>query len=139
VEEKQSRCRSAGQGAGEARIVAGEFVARWCQAAALEFDACRRGVLQIMLLDPVLLVGFLLRPKHASAPVRDRHVRIRCPLCEWQPAKSDTWSCNPDGCGQIWNTFETGGVCPSCQRQWERTACLRCGRWSLHDLWYESD
>ena len=62
--------------------------------------------------------------------------RIRCPKCQWEPAKHDTWCCAP-GCGHVWNTFETAGVCPGCSKQWAETACLRCNAWSPHDDWYE--
>jgi hypothetical protein len=40
--------------------------------------------------------------------------RIRCPLCGWSPRKEDKWFCN---CGNEWNTFDTGGVCPDCLQQ----------------------
>jgi hypothetical protein len=62
--------------------------------------------------------------------------RIRCPACGWQPGKSSTWCCMP-GCGHVWNTFETRGVCPGCDKEWTSTACLKCGVWSPHDDWYE--
>jgi len=59
--------------------------------------------------------------------------RIRCPLCGWSPRKEDLWSC---ACGCVWNTFDTGGVCPACLHQWSETQCLSCGRWSPHSDWY---
>lgn len=62
--------------------------------------------------------------------------RLRCPKCGWQPQREDRWSCDPGGCGHVWNTFETGGHCPQCSRQWKDTACLRCGQWSPHDEWF---
>jgi hypothetical protein len=37
--------------------------------------------------------------------------RIRCPLCGWSPRKEDKWFCT---CGNEWNPFDTGGVCPVC-------------------------
>lgn len=42
-------------------------------------------------------------------------------------------------CGNLWNTFDTGGQCPSCGKQWEYTQCLSwsCHQWSLHVDWYE--
>jgi len=45
---------------------------------------------------------------------------IRCPLCKWRPSRSSRWMCWDsvypenfrDGCGTVWNTFETRGLCP---------------------------
>lgn len=62
-----------------------------------------------------------------------RDERIRCPRCGWEPRASDRWSCT---CGHAWNTFETGGVCPGCGREWAETQCLRCRGWSPHRSWY---
>jgi hypothetical protein len=61
--------------------------------------------------------------------------RIRCPVCGWQPRKSDRWSCK---CGHQWNTFDTGGVCPGCLYQWQVTQCRKCDRFSAHSDWYVS-
>jgi DNA-directed RNA polymerase subunit RPC12/RpoP len=71
--------------------------------------------------------------------------RIRCPHCGWQPAPSSTWLCDgPDGdapgfggCGTVWNTFTTRGLCPGCDHRWRWTVCLRCGDRTLHEDWYE--
>lgn len=46
--------------------------------------------------------------------------RIHCPLCGWLPRKIDKWSCI---CGNEWNTFDTGGICPACLHQWNETQC----------------
>lgn len=59
--------------------------------------------------------------------------RIRCPLCGWTPRKNDRWMCM---CKHLWNTFDTGGVCPKCMYQWKITMCLACHRWSAHSDWY---
>ena len=75
----------------------------------------------------------------------EAHLRIRCPLCEWEPGPGSEWACVridvPEGfrggCGTVWNTFATRGRCPGCQYQWKWTKCLRCGGWSLHEDWYE--
>jgi hypothetical protein len=80
-------------------------------------------------------------------PHDDGEKRIRCPRCHWRPSPSSRWSClgsgtpewSFEGCGTVWNTFETGGRCPGCDHQWRWTSCLRCGEWSLHDDWYERE
>ena len=63
---------------------------------------------------------------------------IYCPLCKWKPLFTSRWRCTPKlgGCGHVWNTFLTGGVCPQCAYQWEITACLSCKQFSLHKDWY---
>jgi hypothetical protein len=73
--------------------------------------------------------------------------RIRCPLCQWQPQASSRWYCTNyqypeyffNGCGTVWNTFTTYGLCPGCGHQWRWTTCLRCHRWSLHEAWYVTE
>ncbi|MGE3915020.1 MAG: hypothetical protein AB7F78_04910 [Hyphomicrobiaceae bacterium] len=78
---------------------------------------------------------------------KPRKVRIRCPHCRWQPGRGSTWTCLPighpeyfrDACGHSWNTFDTRGVCPGCKHQWLHTSCLSCGRWALHEAWYERE
>lgn len=47
---------------------------------------------------------------------------IRCPKCHWRPGEQTIWSCN---CRHLWNTFSTGGRCPSCNFQWTVTVCHR--------------
>jgi hypothetical protein len=42
----------------------------------------------------------------------------------------------PDAGGHVWNTFDTGGVCPACLHQWTETQCLSCKRWSPRSEWY---
>lgn len=72
---------------------------------------------------------------------------IKCPICRWRPRTSDRWTCwdceYPEyfyqGCGTEWNTFETGGECPTCFHQWVWTSCLSCWGWSKHEDWYESE
>jgi hypothetical protein len=56
--------------------------------------------------------------------------RIRCPLCGWSPRKDDVWSCS---CGNHWNTFDTGGVCPACLRHEIQSDCVRVHSRSVHE------
>lgn len=73
--------------------------------------------------------------------------RIRCPFCEWTPERGSRWYCStcpePEGflggCGAMWNTFDTHGLCPGCSHQWIWTSCHACYKWSLHEDWYEHD
>jgi hypothetical protein len=62
-------------------------------------------------------------------------LKIECPKCSWEPAPHSQWKCS---CGSIWNTFDTGGRCPKCSKQWEFTQCLSCQEWSLHLDWYKN-
>ncbi len=86
----------------------------------------------------LLLKGRL--PDRMRSPVSDSRPdeeqgrrRIRCPSCGWEPGRNDRWACT---CLHLWNTFETGGVCPACGRQWSETQCPRCNSWSRHEDWY---
>ncbi|MFZ4758784.1 MAG: hypothetical protein ACOYLX_11530 [Burkholderiaceae bacterium] len=60
---------------------------------------------------------------------------IYCPACRWKPRFDSRWACTP-ACGAHWNTFWTGGVCPSCAHPWQKTQCLSCGAVSPHKAWY---
>lgn len=67
------------------------------------------------------------------------NLHIRCPKCKWEPDEYPYWMCS---CGFTWNTFSTGGRCPSCGKQWQHTQCIEqaggCDKWSLHLDWYEN-
>jgi hypothetical protein len=68
-------------------------------------------------------------------------IQISCPKCNWKPDGNDYWVCE---CGNIWNTFETSGKCPKCQKVWTETQCPQfedaggCGSWSKHLDWYKN-
>jgi hypothetical protein len=93
---------------------------------------------------PELAAGTVFRPVREVEPATPTRTgdssgddsgppRIRCPKCNWSPRAEDRWQCN---CRHIWNTFDTGGVCPGCMHQWKVTQCLRCGQMSPHSDWY---
>jgi hypothetical protein len=63
-------------------------------------------------------------------------IEIKCPKCHWEPKKKSKWYCS---CGHVWNTFDTGGVCPACQKKWQNTQCISCEKWSKHLSWYVVD
>jgi hypothetical protein len=60
---------------------------------------------------------------------------IYCPKCKWKPDGKPYWECLPI-CGNKWNTFETGGICPECNEKFEQTQCIRCNSFSPHKSWY---
>ena len=62
-------------------------------------------------------------------------VKIACPKCDWEPDAGSRWGCT---CGHSWNTFDTGGKCPACHKQWQDTQCLSCSKWSPHLDWYRN-
>jgi hypothetical protein len=67
-------------------------------------------------------------------------LKIECPVCSWKPDGGKYWSCD---CGNVWNTFDTAGRCPTCKILWEMTQCPGpsypggCGRFSPHLKWYK--
>jgi len=73
---------------------------------------------------------------HDETGARSGKPHIRCPACAWEPRQDDFWSCV---CLYSWHTFDTGGVCPSCDRRWTETQCLKCHAWSRHLDWYTDD
>lgn len=74
----------------------------------------------------------IIEEKNADR-AEDGFSRIRCPKCDWRPRSSDRWQCT---CLHVWNTFDTGGVCPDCGFRWHWTQCLRCHERSPHEDWY---
>lgn len=67
-----------------------------------------------------------------------KDLKIACPKCQWEPDGGAYWGC--DKCGHSWNTFDTGGRCPSCSKQFKYTQCIGhrggCNRSSPHLDWY---
>jgi len=84
-----------------------------------------------------MIFSLVVTKKDPAVTTRDGG-RIRCPKCQWEPARTDRWCCFP-GCGHTWNTFETHARCPGCNKQWADTECLRCHEESPHDDWYVTD
>ncbi len=74
--------------------------------------------------------------KHAQALLRmqklPRREGFSCPACKTSPPIGTYWKCAK--CGQPFDTFQTGAVCPNCRSQFPSTQCLDCGRaHPLHD------
>jgi Zn-dependent protease len=54
-----------------------------------------------------------------------RREGFACPSCKAAPPLGALWRCSH--CGQAFDTFVTGGVCPHCGSQFNLTQCLDCG------------
>jgi Zn-dependent protease len=67
--------------------------------------------------------------KHAQDLLRlarlPRRKEFACPSCRTAPPIGAYWKCGQ--CGQPFDTFQTGGVCPHCAAQFATTQCLDCG------------
>src|ERR1022692_3040947 len=67
--------------------------------------------------------------RHAQALLRfaklPRREGFVCPACTAAPPLGDFWKCAR--CGQAFDTFQTGGVCPQCGDLFTVTRCLDCG------------
>jgi hypothetical protein len=89
-------------------------------------------------INRVLMCSLFLRFQTASlkrrrSPSLQNLLTFAARSAAWSPRKEDKWFCE---CGNEWNTFDTGGVCPACLHQWTETQCLSCSRWSPHSDWY---
>lgn len=54
-----------------------------------------------------------------------RRESFSCPVCKMSPPIGDYWRCSQ--CGQPFDTFQTGAVCPHCGSRFDQTRCLDCG------------
>jgi Zn-dependent protease len=56
-----------------------------------------------------------------------------CPTCNTAPPVGEYWRCSQ--CGQSFDTFATGAICPNCKSQFPATQCLDCGRQHALPAW----
>ena len=72
--------------------------------------------------------------QHAQALARfaklPRRQEFACPACQTPPPLGEFWKCSR--CGQPFDTFQTGAVCPGCRSTFDITRCLECG--ALHPM-----
>jgi len=59
-----------------------------------------------------------------------------CPSCRSAPIIGALWACGR--CGESFDTFETGAVCPSCRTTFGATRCADCGRSSPIGEWLKA-
>jgi Zn-dependent protease len=75
--------------------------------------------------------------QHARALLRFAKVPRRegfaCPNCKTAPPVGEYWKCGQ--CGQPFDTFQSGAVCPHCRAQFPQTKCLDCGALNPMNDW----
>ena len=60
--------------------------------------------------------------RYAEMPRREG---FSCPSCKAAPPRGPFWACM--ACRNVFDTFETGAVCPNCQTRFPTAACPNCG------------
>jgi len=60
--------------------------------------------------------------RFAKLPRREGYA---CPACKAAPPVGNVWKCGQ--CAQLFDTFQTQGVCPVCGAQFPVTRCMECG------------
>ena len=75
--------------------------------------------------------------KHAQELSRiaklPRRQEFACPSCKMSPPAGALWRCG--NCGQPFDTFATGAVCPWCSSRFAKTRCLDCGEQHAINEW----
>ena len=62
-----------------------------------------------------------------------RHTGFRCPSCQQAPPGGPLWSCPT--CGNGFDPFSTGAVCPHCSARRSEIPCPHCGTGSPPAAW----
>jgi Zn-dependent protease len=62
-----------------------------------------------------------------------RRPGFACPNCRTAPPIGALWRCSQ--CSQLFDTFETHGVCPNCSARYSTATCLDCQTASSMDAW----
>lgn len=62
-----------------------------------------------------------------------QHAGFACPSCQQAPPGGPIWLCA--SCGNRFDAFSTGSVCPHCQTALPRVACVHCGTESPIEAW----
>ncbi|HEY3861825.1 MAG TPA: site-2 protease family protein [Verrucomicrobiae bacterium] len=62
----------------------------------------------------------------AKLEASPRHTGLACPSCRKPPLAGDLWLCAK--CGQAFDMFASGGICPKCGAVFAKARCFDCGR-----------
>jgi len=75
--------------------------------------------------------------KHAATLLKvealPRHRGFECPSCRAAPPSGAAWNC--PSCGNRFDPFSTGGICPHCRSAREVIPCPQCGTESSLNRW----
>ena len=92
--------------------------------------ALTRGSIWFGILAVFVLLNCWSGFQHARALLKiaklPRRQGYSCPTCNSAPPAGAYWRCGQ--CGQGFDPFEAGAVCPYCHTQYPTTQCLDCGR-----------
>jgi Zn-dependent protease len=90
--------------------------------------AAFQGSTWLLLIAAYMLMSCWGGLKNARTIIRNekrpRRAGVACPNCHAAPPMGPIWRCNE--CGEIFDTFETRAVCPSCGAQHPITMCIDC-------------
>jgi hypothetical protein len=79
--------------------------------------------------------------RHAQELLRiarlPRRQGFGCPSCRTAPPLGAYWQCGR--CQQLFDTFQTNGICPHCAAQYVTTDCLDCGEHHPLNDWIVGD
>ncbi len=95
----------------------------------------------LLVISGYMLINCWSGLKGARVLIRNeklpRRAGFACPGCRTAPPIGDFWKCTQ--CGQLFDTFQTGAVCPHCGTRYDTTMCLHClerrpmGEWNASD------
>jgi Zn-dependent protease len=124
---------------GRARSLMVATVLGFVGAAGLVVFAVKSGSIWIGAICVFVLINCWGGLKSALALLRfaklPRRDGFQCPSCRTAPPIGTYWRCG--NCQQMFDTFETRGVCPHCGAQFATTTCLDCreqrpiGEWAV--------
>ena len=78
--------------------------------------------------------GFQMALKMVRLNSGPKHRDYACPACGTNPPMAALWGCT---CGAMYDTFATGGACPSCGSAFPTTQCTSCGARYPITQWYK--
>ena len=91
----------------------------------------------IGILSAFMLLNCWGGLRHAQSLLRlakvPRRPGFACPSCRTEPPLGPVWQCGV--CGEQFDTFATGAVCPGCATQHTSTTCMDCGERAPFSDW----